>query len=242
MKSFTLIFLFYLVVAIPSKSFGVVPGDSTFVEKNESALHLKEFDQVVLDEFHANEEFDFDLPPDTRPNFLQVLFQKFFHWLVLMLGNEVFAWLVLGILIIIGLLGLGFAFYGIFGVGKTIPIYNKEKDSLDYVVLKDDIHEINFLDEIDIASEHKNYKKAIRLVYLYTLKLLSDQQIIDWQPSKTNHDYLYEIKNESYQNHFSELSYYFENVWYGDFPPNINHYNKMNQSFSGFKDKLLSDV
>ena len=73
------------------------------------------------------------------------------------------------------------------------------------------------------------------MVYLYTLKLLSDQKIIEWMPSKTNHDYLYEIKNDHFQQQFSTLSYYFEYVWYGDFQADAVQYGEMNDAFSALK-------
>lgn len=229
----------FLFVLVPLASFSAVPNDSTLIEAE--TIQLNKFDQRIIDEFKADADFIYAQPPGTRPNFLKTLLNKFFQWLVLIFGNEAFAWLVLILLIIVGVVGLGFAFYGIFGVGKTIPIFSKEVNGLDYAVKDENIHELNFVDEIDLAVEQKDYRRAIRLIYLYALKLLSDEKIIDWLPAKTNHDYLYEIQNEHFQKQFSMLSYYFEYVWYGEFQANAMQFKEMKDAFSGLKLNLRQD-
>lgn len=222
--------------ALPS--FCAVPGDSTNHEGQKQLIQLNSFDQHILSEFKEDADFIYEQPPGTKPNFIKTLINKFLQWLTVILGNEAFAWLVLIILILVGVVGLGFALYGIFGIGKTIPIYGKEINGLDYAVKDESIHELNFVDEIDLAVEQKDYRRAIRLMYLYALKLLSDQQIIDWLPAKTNHDYLYEIQNEGFHKQFSLLSYYFEYVWYGDFQANATQFGEMKDVFSGLKQNL----
>lgn len=231
MKYIISLIVFLLILFESQNSFGAVQQDSIDIME----FQQKRFDQATIQEFKSDDEFIYEQPPETRPNFLKILFQKFFQWLVFIFGNEVFAWFVLVLLIIVGVVGLGFAFYGIFGVGKSIPIYNKETNELDYLVKAENIHELNFVDEIDLAVEQKDFKRGVRLVYLYTLKLLSDQKIIDWVPSKTNHDYLYEIKNDHFQQQFSTLSYYFEYVWYGNFKAEAVQFREMNDAFSVLK-------
>ena len=231
------LFIFFLISLEGQYSYGA-QSDSTDSGKYAMQIQLKRFDQGIINEFKGDDNFIYEQPPETRPNFLKVLFRKLFQWLVIIFGNEGFAWLVLILMIIIGVVGLGFAFYGIFGVGKTIPIYSKELNGLDYSVKDENIHELNFVDEIDLAVEQKDYKRAVRLVYLYALKLLSDQKIIEWLPSKTNHDYLYEIQNYGFQQQFATLSYYFEYVWYGDFQAEETQFREMKVAFSGLKKNL----
>lgn len=233
------VFIYFLFLLVPLTSFSAVQSDSTKYESKK--IQLKSFDQRIIDEFKEEAEFIYAQPPGTRPNFLKTLFNKFFQWLVMIFGNEGFAWLVLIIIVIAGVVGLGLAFYGIFGIGKTIPIYSKDVNGLDYTVKDENIHELNFVDEIDLAVEQQDYRRAIRLIYLYALKLLSDKNVIDWLPAKTNHDYLYEIQNEYFKKQFSMLSYYFEYVWYGDFQANATQFKEMKNAFSGLKLNLQQD-
>ena len=240
MKSLAWLFVFLLAALAPHYSFASEQSDSSIVNENANNIQLKSFDKGIIDGLRSDSDFLYDLPPDSRPNYLQLIFRKFLEWLIYIFGNEAFAWLVLIILILLGIVGLGFAFYGMFGVGKSIPIFSKESDSLDYSVKEENIHEVNFSEEIDIAVEQKDYKRAIRLVYLFALKLMSDQSIIEWLPSKTNHDYLYEIRNAGYQQQFSTLSYFFEYVWYGDFKADMTHFTEMKETFAGLKKDLTS--
>jgi len=202
---------------------------------------MHSFDEEKIEEFKADDEFQYVQPPEARRNWLRIMFNRFLQWLINALGNEGLAWAVLFVLLIIGVIGLGFAFYGIFGIGKTIPVYLTDKDGLAYSVETEDIHKTNFAEEIDLAVSQGNYKKAIRLLYLFTLKLFTDHDLIDWKPSKTNHDYVYEISNSAIKDGFLSLSYIFEYVWYGDFIASAEHYSEMNKVFVELKKGLTQD-
>jgi hypothetical protein len=231
-----LVCFLFTIAALPS--FCSVQDDSTTHDSNIQQVQFMRFDQKIINEFKEDADFMYTQPPGSRPNFLKVLWNKFFQWLVFIFGNEAFAWLVLILLIIAGVVGLGFAFYGIFGIGKTIPIYSGDVNGLDYEVKAENIHELNFVEEIDLAVEQQDFKRAVRLMYLHALKLLADKDLIDWLPAKTNHDYMYEIKNELYKKQFSTLSYFFEYVWYGDFQADATQFGDMKNVFSGLKQSL----
>ena len=107
-----------------------------------------------------------------------------------------------------------------------------------YSELTDDINAINFERDIATAVTARNYKLAIRLLYLQSLKLLNDAQIIDWQIGKTNNAYIHEINNAEQKQAFNILTYQFEYVWYGDFSVDTAVYKKIDAMFSDFRKKL----
>ena len=72
--------------------------------------------------------------------------------------------------------------------------------------------------EIRRAIDRKDYREAIRLLYLQTLKLLSDDGRIDWQLYKTPTEYIYEVKQEMLRTPFRNLTHGFLRVRYGNFP------------------------
>ncbi|MCG8306216.1 MAG: hypothetical protein MI975_02415 [Cytophagales bacterium] len=230
-----ILFLIFLSLH-PLVCFSQEDSAASFSEK--SRIRQQQFNPDLIREFKADSEFIYELPPAARPGILKMIFNTFFEWLVLLLGNEFFAWLVLIVLVVLGVVGLGFALYGIFGIGKTIPVYSRGDDGLAYSVKEENIHEINFPEEIEHAVNQRAYRKAVRLVHLYCLKLLTDNNMIDWSPSKTNHDYLYEIESEVFQKLFSRLCYYFEYVWYGDFQVGIAEYEDINDTFKEFRKNL----
>jgi len=212
------------------------------IDWKEQKIVQKKFNSAIIEQFRNDSEFIYKLPPSSRFGLLKMLFQKFFEWLVAIFGNEFISGLILIVLIILGLVGFGFALYGLFGIGKTLPVYAKDKNGLDYSVKDENIHEIDFTEEIDIAISQKDFKRAVRLVYLFALKILTDQSIIEWSPSKTNHDYIYEIDTDVYRDQFTTLSYYFDHVWYGDFHAGSEQYEAINNTFLELRRSLQQNA
>ena len=233
------IYLTILYLTFSISLTGVAYGyssDTTLV----SVVEVREFDVSMIEAFKSDERFQYVQPPETRQNWLKIMFRTFMEWLVSVLGNEGVAWIVFIVIIILGAVGLGFGFYGLFGIGKTFPVYMKDKEGIGYTVDKENIHEIDFPSEIQRALAGEDHKKAIRLLYLFTLKICSDNKLIEWKPSKTNHDYMYEIRDEKYQSGFSAISFIFDYVWYGDFTAKASHFAEMQHAFAELEKNLAS--
>ena len=199
---------------------------------------IHSFDADILSAYRADKDFEYNQPPGTRRNILSIIINEIINFLMRIFGNRVVAVLVLVVLVIIGVVGLGFALYGLFGIGKTIPVYSEEKSKLAYSIHDEDIAIIDFPAEIERAVAQADYRKAIRLLYLYSLRLLSDTKDIEWHPSKTNYDYMIELRQEKDRNQFQAILYYFEYVWYGDFHAEKIHYDSMANAFLELKKNL----
>ena len=65
--------------------------------------------------------------------------------------------------------------------------------------------------------------KAVRLLYLQTLKRLSDEKRIDWQPYKTPTQYINEVRIPV----FRQLTNHFLRVRYGNFEATEELFNSM---------------
>ena len=131
---------------------------------------------------------------------------------------------VIGILLI-GVVGwLVYKFRpGIFGRGK--------KDSLDYELEDDTIYGIDFEAAISAALERQDYREAVRLRYLQTLKLLTEAEKIDWQLHKTPTQYTYEFADEA----FLKMTRHFLRIRYGNFEATPEIYEEMTASFLNLK-------
>lgn len=89
--------------------------------------------------------------------------------------------------------------------------------------------EVNFTEEEQIiknedinaliqeAINQKNYRLAIRYYYLLSLKHLTEADTIDWQPQKTNEDYINEISEQHLKFDFENITKIYDFVWYGEF-------------------------
>ena len=99
-------------------------------------------------------------------------------------------------------------------------------------IFEEDIHGINFNNVIEEAEKNKNYRRAIRFLYIKHLKLLADNELIDWQIGKTNKDYEKEMKDSKYFLQHKHLSVIYEHIWYGEFNIERLQYKKYKKDYN----------
>ena len=87
------------------------------------------------------------------------------------------------------------------------------KNKLPYEVEEDTIYGVDFSGGIADALSRSDYREAVRLLYLQTLKQLSDGKRIDWQLYKTPTQYIYEVRLPA----FRQMTNHFLRVRYGNF-------------------------
>jgi len=113
-----------------------------------------------------------------------------------------------------------------YGKSASIPIDFKE--------FEEDIHKINFNELITIALSEKDFRRAVRLHFLKLLKELSDKNLITWKIDKTNIDYSIELSNSRFNDHFKELAFSYEYIWYGNFQLDEANFNTTIEKFKQF--------
>lgn len=90
---------------------------------------------------------------------------------------------------------------------------SSRQNTLPYTVGEDTIYGVDFSKGIADAISRRDYREAVRLLYLQTLKRLSDAERIDWQLYKTPTQYLNEVRLPA----FRQLTNHFLRVRYGNF-------------------------
>ena len=104
---------------------------------------------------------------------------------------------------------------------RSYPVYKKRpelfmrsrKSTLPYTVGEDTIYGVDFAERIADALARTDYREAVRLLYLQTLKQLSDGKRIDWQLYKTPTQYIYGVRLPA----FRQMTNHFLRVRYGNF-------------------------
>ncbi len=104
--------------------------------------------------------------------------------------------------------------------------------------LTDDIFAINYEKEIRRAEDAGNYRLAVRLMYLRTLRELSDRSLIDYRYGKTNSDYVSALYGGKHYKPFFSLTRTFDYTWYGQFPLSPENYKQVAADFMAFKNGL----
>lgn len=138
---------------------------------------------------------------------------EFLSWLFGSRFAETYTeWVIVGLMLVILALVLWFVYR------KRPELFMRNRRSrLAYNVQEDTIYGVDFEAEIASAHDRGDYREAVRLVYLQTLKWLSDGGHINWQPYKTPTEYLYEVKGDAFRMAFRELTDCFLRVRYGNF-------------------------
>lgn len=127
---------------------------------------------------------------------------------------------------------LGFRPNNIFGKNKSASANPNEND------VEENIHNIKFETELEKAIRNKNYKLAVRILYLESLKKLSDYSLIDWKKNKTNWDYVKEVQRANLQQPFKKITNAFDYVWYGNFQIDESTFKLMQEQIEDFKSKI----
>ena len=66
------------------------------------------------------------------------------------------------------------------------------------------------------ALADKDFRLALRIYFLWTLRLLADRKLIRWKKDKTNREYLDDLRPWGEYSRFRELTLAFERTWYGE--------------------------
>lgn len=103
------------------------------------------------------------------------------------------------------------------GVNLKSFFGKKKIDTPDINFYTEDVNVMDFETLIASAIKNKNYRLAIRFLYLKNLKELSDKHIIKWDITKTNISYQSEIRDVKLRSMFLEITFIFDYVWYGEF-------------------------
>jgi hypothetical protein len=211
---------------------------STMLLKDSSEVQLRKFDEELIAKYAKQQEFIYDDVPEPKANW----WQRFWRWFWSLLdgvfdGNNYSPFLKFGLVALV-IAGVTFLIIKILGLDLGILTGKSKKVVVPYEESLENIHEINFDDQLYQALAQKNYRLAVRLLYLRTLKNLTDKQLIYWQPEKTNQTYVAELENEQHQHAFRGLTNQFEYIWYGEFNIDENVFSGIDKSFQQFNQQM----
>ncbi|MGQ7853758.1 DUF4129 domain-containing protein [Pedobacter sp. WC2501] len=238
------IFIRYLLVSllffIPVISNAQTVKPKTIVKElriDSAKITPSKFDKDSISSYKEQKEFQYDEIGQQQLSW----WDKFWMWFWNLIGSLIQG-ATSNLISRYIFIGLGIALI-LYIVIKTIGAENifrkKSKETiLPYDVITENIHEIDYEQELQRLVAERKFRLAVRLLYLRALKKLSDAEIINWQPDKTNYNYLMEITKPELRNDFSRLTLQFDYIWYGDFPIDEVKFEPINQSFNQFNNQI----
>jgi len=217
--------------------------DSTSIlkelQKDTSHLSPTTLNQDKIQEYQNDEDFNYvEIIEDNKSwkNFKQWfsdLIYSFFKWLNG--GEEIVGTLATIIKLlpyIIGFLLLVLAIWAFSKMDSGQVLFNKKQNA--QVFISDDEELIKHEDIqslINKAISDGNHRLAIRFYYLLTLQKMSGKELIKWQVQKTNHEYIYEVKDLNIRKQFRHITDIYDYIWYGNFEVDIQSFKKAQSSF-----------
>ena len=137
--------------------------------------------------------------------------------------------------VIIFLLVIYFVFKAIVNKeGKWVFGKSSDKSIIPVTDIESNLHLTDFKSLIKQAENDNNYRLAIRYYYLWLLKKLAQEEIIEYDVEKTNSDYQNEITSKVIGKQFAYTSYLYNYIWYGEFNIDLKEFNKAKESFTSF--------
>lgn len=207
------------------------------VNIDSSKITPAKFDKQAISNYKDQKEFQYD---ELQAQQLS-LWDRFWMWFWNMVGrlltsaasNSLSRYFFIG-------LGVALILYLVIKAIGTENIFSKKSKEtiLPYDVISENIHEIDYEQELKRLISENKYRLAVRLLYLQALKKLSDADLIQWQPEKTNYNYLTEMNKPELKEDFSKLTLQFDYIWYGDFPVDADKFEPINQSFNQFNSRI----
>ncbi len=170
------------------------------------------------------------------------IWQRLKWWFAAMItkifGNPNTPWLsnVLFYIILVAVLGLAI-FYMIrlrYGKGFSADARHFTRSTVGSDIMSE---KVDYDQLIDSALEEKQYKLAIRYLYLRTLLFLSSREIIRFKEWKSPYDYEKEL-DINVAPMYRSLTDLFEHAWYGDFNVGDDDYKDGERLVVAIEEKL----
>jgi hypothetical protein len=210
--------------------------------KDTTTIAQRSLDTVALTKYKKLPEFKYE-ETYNGPSWWTRFWRWFWKWFGELFGSagkhtsamSAFFLFLKYFFIAAGLSALVFLILNLSGINMLHLFRKKPYSTLAYSESAENIHEIDFEADIEKAIAVHNYRFAVRLLYLRSLKQLSDEGLINWQINKTNTNYVYELTNAEQREAFKQLTLQFEYIWYGDFLINGEIFKRISALFSNFK-------
>jgi hypothetical protein len=208
-----------------------ITNNSAYIEKNRGKdFNKNEWQEITKNKDYSEQLKDKKPKKPSKPKKLRE--PRHFNW-------KIPAGLVpfLKVLLYVFIIGL-LSFLIFLLLKKGFGYFNDKvkKPELSTLVenLENNLDKADFEDLLDKAIREGEYKLAVRIYYLRTIRFLSDKEFIQWRRNKTNGSYVIEMAGKPGGKEFAFLTTIYEHVWFGDFEVKPDTFNLISAYFKQF--------
>jgi hypothetical protein len=197
-----------------------------------SQVVVRQPDLQFINVYRSQEEFNYTLPP-LETNFLQQVWiylkQQFGSW------EEFTA----AIPLIFKFLFWGFVIFLLFLAVTTTKLYklfysDPEIESPDVGFFNMDSQLPDFDEAVRLQLAQKQFRAAIRLLYLKVINALRLKGYIHFSKEKTNVDYMLDLTNDDLKSGFYSITSIYNHVWYGELEIAENQFLRFEADFQSY--------
>jgi hypothetical protein len=236
---FTAVFIFCGVISAFAKK------EKQHIKIDSSKVQLREPDKSSQEDYYNDDYYKYQTDKTgkkSEPGIFDRMLSKFIENLVDSMrfekDNKFNWWSLFWIVLLIALVVLVVLKLTNSGVSSMFTGKRKQEEEIDATLEDVDIHSIDYEQQIRAAISNNDYRLAVRLWFLRTLKSFSDRELVFWKIDKTNSDYYYELSGTEYQKDFGEVSKVYDYIWYGEFPVDEHSYKNAEEKFRGLNGRI----
>lgn len=232
-------------------SFAVAAPEQKVLHADSSAVQQNEPSKSKQEEYYKDDYWTYNRDRDKNKKEEKNVFDRMWDSLMESIWGSLSGsennkgsgwnfWTILVLLIFIGLIVFAILKLTNTGVNSLFSGKRKDSESTDATLEDVDIHALDYEEMIGSALKAKDYRLAVRLWFLRTLKKLSDKEKLTWKLDKTNSDYYYELSGSGLQEEFGKISFVYDYIWYGEFPVDEQSYREAEEQFKHFTSTIAS--
>lgn len=225
-----LIKLIFLIVALASYC-------CAFAQENQ-----RSFDTEQLQAYQADSDYQYEVVKAEPDGEFQKFLNRVRDWFLSFFQSQVSRNLFDIFLKLLLFTAFIYFIIKIFGIEVNSVFKPSKTSQLDFFdVNEENLETIDFEKDISHSLDQKEYRMAIRLMYLNALFKASNAGLIDLKQGKTNRDYAYELHGNAAEVEFNELGYLFDYTWYGHFEANERLSNQAQKYLTNINQKWVSE-
>ncbi len=225
-----LIKVFFLFIAL-------VSSGTAFSQEEQ-----RSFDAEQIQSFRSDSDYQYEVVKAEPEGAFQKFLNRVRDWFWGLFQSEVSRNLLDIVLKLLLFAAFIYFIIKIFGIEVNAVFKPSKARELDFFdVNEENLDSIDFEKDISTALSQREYRTAIRLMYLNALYKASNAGFIDLKQGKTNREYAYELNGNSAEAEFNELGYLFDYTWYGHFEANERLSDQAQKYLNNINEKWLSE-
>jgi len=200
-----------------------------------SVLEVRVFPKGRIEAYKGQRDFNYRIQKPEEMSFWDKVKWWFYNQIEQLFSHKAVSTGFKWALWILTIAVLAYAIVRFIGTDRVLLfVTGRKAPSLAFTTGEEDIHAMDIDAEITGAESSGDFRRAIRLQYLRSLKLLSDRGRIEWSTSKTNIDYLFELRGGALEEGFRRITRIFEYAWYGEMEIGHAQYQRTSAWFTDF--------